>query len=1110
MSSASDPTRSRLIKSIRETLANRANSRQILGIVLAVFIYLLTGILVLFGATILVKGEEPQRQSDESRRVRVELTPSVGLSVGPKASPAPTLNSKPAQEEVETAETAESPDEELVEEAAPAALEETTPKRKQRPRTAAPSALAVKTKAKNERPAALSTLDSIQNVPSLAQTPAPKKESPRERLERRIVELAVEIDRATPNDSNDESLAFAGSQKDLDGEATNVTEKTLEILDEEIVDDASEAEPAAAEEDGFAFAYSNPTMPAPSLPASDFSALGIAPPDNSPKDQPAKNELSDVQYSPLPYPSSTASPQTPVKIATPASAQEQYSFATTALVQTQPVPYANPAPSFAPLPAPAPILTTPAPTPASAPAIATLPAPTPAPTPALAPTAPYRAPQLVAQSTFASRAPYSASRPAPVAKKTTAVDDHFHAKTPSYMNGKPTGKTFRTLDAPALSTDSKNKPSTKQTAPVNFSAPGNAQTRGRFAASNASGSKNPIRQVSAVVRANSFDEDDEEYEEYEEEENAPLIVWRNSKRRDDEDAKKLFAPRRDEREDDEREDVQNAEEEEDEDVAEEETDEKEAASPQKERGDSAPEKNGKKETVKEERRERADESKDARDSKDSKDDERLFANLRPFKRMREKWGQTQSAPEPPEVERLDLENRSSVEFAKAPLLTRESSGLPPLAVATKGRYADEVLVVDSEDYVTRSELEAAREEMKGFTWTKGPFKITPYGFLNVSVSNDSQRAVPGEFILYTQSEDVDKSSGFAVDARTSRLGFKIEGPRVEQLNADLNGCFEFDFQGYPNGSKNKGGAQLRRAYVELVDKRCERRFLAGQDWEVISPGAAQMLNYLPMGFAGNLQYRRAQVRYEQGYTASPDAHILGQIAICDNVIGDYASTAGVSPASSGWPIIEGRIAADLFKEALGGKPITVGLSGHIGEQYYKFSPIAGVSMCSTTEKRAIKTWSCNLDFEAPIDEIHKIHGEFFMGANLSSFCGGVNQGVDLYRREAIGDKGGWMAVHSDWTKKFATNIGYGLDKPDKGDLVGTSVASGGVTTARTKNEVYFVNGIYNWTANFMTGVEVGYWQTGYQKADVSGSTPSFSSMKSGKDLRTEFVTRLYF
>ncbi|MBQ5790712.1 MAG: hypothetical protein IIW01_10515, partial [Thermoguttaceae bacterium] len=59
-------------------------------------------------------------------------------------------------------------------------------------------------------------------------------------------------------------------------------------------------------------------------------------------------------------------------------------------------------------------------------------------------------------------------------------------------------------------------------------------------------------------------------------------------------------------------------------------------------------------------------------------------------------------------------------------------------------------------------------------------------------------------------------------------------------------------------------------------------------------------------------------------------------------------------------------------------------------------------------------------------------------------------------------------------------------------------------------ELYFVNFLYNWTPNFMTGVEFGYWQTQYQKADVTGETPVFTAMKPGEAFRTEFAARLTF
>jgi len=481
----------------------------------------------------------------------------------------------------------------------------------------------------------------------------------------------------------------------------------------------------------------------------------------------------------------------------------------------------------------------------------------------------------------------------------------------------------------------------------------------------------------------------------------------------------------------------------------------------------------------------------------SKSDERLFPKLRALQRGRQRLlfnGRLLEAPTPPSLD--DLDPIVANQKTEPPLLTKENANLP--ALDDDGKTLESI---DPEKF---------REEAKKFAWTKGAFKIVPYGFLNLSVAADTQRSTPGEFVLYVQSPEVDNSSGFSIDARTSRLGLDIAGPRVEALSADVNGKVEFDFQGTTNGSKNKGGLQLRRAYVELVDKGRERRFLAGQDWEVISAVAPQMLNYLPLGFVGDMQYRRAQVRFEQGWTSSPDLRVLSQIAICDNVLSDYASTPGVVASTSGWPILEARLSSALFGGVRDGLPITFGISGHIGEQNYKFSALAGVPSAASTVRRAIKTWSANFDLDAPISKTQKIQGEVFTGSNLSTFCGGINQGIDLIRREGIRSSGGWLAWHSDCTEKLDVNFGYGIDKPNEKDLVGTSSPSNGYATARTQNQVYFVNAIYNWTPNFMTGLETSYWQTDYQKADVSAETPIFYDMEAGKSTRIEFVTRLSF
>lgn len=1177
MARKNDRIKRRLDTWTLSALSEKCRNKRMQGVLFAVLLYVLTSALILFGAVALAKGDELT-----FRRAHVELTPNAAMFVGvndqhvvsgvvlPKTSSDPAdQNSDSEKEDAKTAEpekaAVEEPQAEIVVEAAKPTAE------------AAPEMLESAEPAQQSA-VSLTQLDALEvpNDACFEPKPVKQEEDPCRLLKNRIVEIAAWIGKLAPEE-NSTKLYFVDSQSEDGG--VGVTEETLAVLDEQNLaqefdeDDLDEdqveeqqivqyeEEAPTEEEEEAAFAYSNPNLPKPSIPASDFSALGL----REALGSPVQELNSTPQMLTVPYP--TAEPaivnaqtfaQTPTLMPAPTMAANgpAAQFQTAPYVVSRPINIPQNAPASVPgnMPAiqanqiPAIALGTPGfqtngfqtnNTNVAAPQTAL--AQTtglPKPTAAQMNRAPMNASPIALNAPSGRATPRSEFNPtiAPAASsvpsrstgavKVAAVpNDSFHAKSANTLNGMPSGKTFRTFDESAFGPNAGQTPAqVPKKAPASYSVP---RKRSRFVYNDSN--VGHIRQVSAVVRANVYNDEaeyDDEYndDEYDENEYAygdadvpddpdlPLVAWQveerlqNRNRRD-----------RDLRETDDRpvNDVERSYEDDDDYVVDDRTYEAAADADANAYEDGESESwtpvekpaRSKKAEPQTQRDSFNPLRKSTNDSAGSSEENKYF--LRPFKRIRERR-LMQKAPTPPDVDRLDIENdQTAVELAKEPLLTRESASLPPLSVDTNERYAEESQT-EGDEPATRSELEAAREEMKSFSWTKGPLKITPYGFLTLSVANDTQRSVTGDFMLYAQSEDVDNSSGFSVDARTSRIGLKIEGPRIEELHADLGGCAEFDFQGYPNGSKNKGGVQLRRAFAELVDKQNDRRFLAGQDWEIISPGAPQMLNYLPAGFAGDMQYRRGQLRFEQGYTVSSNAHFITQIAACDNVLGDYTSTSGVYAASSGWPIIEGRLGADLFREALNGRAVVLGVSGHIGEQYYRFSPIAGVPMCSTTVGRSIRTWSTNFDFELPILEKHKFHGEYYIGSNLSTFCGGINQGIDLYTRDAIGDKGGWLAFHSDWTKKVATNVGYSFDKPERGDLVGTSVASNGTATSRTKNEVFFVNCLYNWTANFMTGLEVGYWRTDWQKADVTGATPVFSKMKSGKDLRTEFTTRLTF
>ncbi len=410
-------------------------------------------------------------------------------------------------------------------------------------------------------------------------------------------------------------------------------------------------------------------------------------------------------------------------------------------------------------------------------------------------------------------------------------------------------------------------------------------------------------------------------------------------------------------------------------------------------------------------------------------------------------------------------------------------------------------------FVTHEELDA---KIKDLSWKKGGFTITPYGFFQGAAVFDSQRTVPGEFALYVQSPENYDSADWALDARTSRLGLKVNGPAIESIpDAQLRGTVEVDFQGVMNSTRNKGGIQLRKAFVEIV-REDDWKLMFGQDWEVLSPLYPQMLVYLPAGFCGNIGYRRGQFRAEKTFKASSNLKSVAQIALCDDFGADFLTASCVSCATSGMPTFEGRYAVIMGDQSRNGLPITVGVSAHLGQHEYSFAAISDTSLNYAEKEKDLKTWSACLDLDIPVTRELRLQGEYYYGENVSGVCGGINQGIDLFRRAGIRDQGYWFNVHWDLSSKLSNNTGYAMDEPEDEDLVATSVPVNGIATARTKNQVIFTNLIYHWNSAFMTGVELSYWQTNYKRSDIRDETPVFLPMQTGIAYRMEYVARLTF
>lgn len=358
-------------------------------------------------------------------------------------------------------------------------------------------------------------------------------------------------------------------------------------------------------------------------------------------------------------------------------------------------------------------------------------------------------------------------------------------------------------------------------------------------------------------------------------------------------------------------------------------------------------------------------------------------------------------------------------------------------------------------------MEQVREEAKKFAWTKGDFQIVPYGILWFNMAYETQRTVDGDYVLYVYSPDVRDYDAFHASARATRLGLDISGPKVPWLgNAPSGGKVEIDFYSPVQVSENRAGVMLRHAYVEVKNEYF--RILAGQTWDLVSPLIPNTLMYSVGWGVGNLGYRRAQLRYERYFPVSDQLLFTLQGAAATNLADELP---GLNGDHEGWPVIQMRAAVTLGQRGQGGRPITLGCSGHVGEQFYARDPLTAADDVKE------KTWSLNVDIHMPITERLAFQGEFFTGENLGPFMGGIIQGVNPITGRAIRSTGGWLELRYEWTKQLRMHVGYGIDDPLNRD-----VHFGG----RLYNDFIYANVFYDLTQKFLVGFEYKHFKTHYQ------------------------------
>ncbi len=344
--------------------------------------------------------------------------------------------------------------------------------------------------------------------------------------------------------------------------------------------------------------------------------------------------------------------------------------------------------------------------------------------------------------------------------------------------------------------------------------------------------------------------------------------------------------------------------------------------------------------------------------------------------------------------------------------------------------------------------------------------IQLYGILRLDSSYDTQHVEPGNYIKWVKPNTNHRDDQFDMTANQSRLGLRINGPDDKGMKA--SGLFEVDFYGVI-ADENKSTLKMRHGYMKLEWPDARFDILAGQTWDVISPLNPYTLNDTVLWYAGNIGYRRPQLRLTKSFALDSDIDLKLEGALA-RTIGRRGSFTGAidSGEDAGFPCLQAR--TSITFPCFGPKPATIGFSGHYAKEEYDINSPGG-------SHRNFDSWSANLDITQPINKWLTVKSEVFTGEDLDAYAGGIGQGVrntgTTYDRE-IGSKGGWIAGELGPWGKWRFNVGAGIDEVDRDDVN---------TGDRTLNRTVFGNAIFAVNNNVDVGLEISNWRTAYKGPD---------------------------
>jgi hypothetical protein len=369
---------------------------------------------------------------------------------------------------------------------------------------------------------------------------------------------------------------------------------------------------------------------------------------------------------------------------------------------------------------------------------------------------------------------------------------------------------------------------------------------------------------------------------------------------------------------------------------------------------------------------------------------------------------------------------------------------------------------------------------------RSKYNLELYGYIKADASRDDSEVtntgtISGSFVRWVNRENlVDNDSHFNMTANETRFGVNLVGPADDKTK--VTGNLEYDMFG-TDRPENRSNLALRHAFLKVDWLKSEWSLTAGQTWDLIGMGVPTTLNYSAAWWAGNIGYRRPQVRLSKGFTYDKEHKLMLEAGAFRTIGNAGPFTSSDSGDDSTSPTFQGRIAYTF--PGLNKKATTIAIAGLSGKEE--------VDIAGNGGEFNVKSRATSFNLDLPIIDKVTFKGEFWTGENIDTYLGGIGQGVVMTNAtgtkaidgaglpntfkitnvQTIKSTGRWLNLLFGPFGKWNYGVGYSQDNPENDVLP---------NLARADNSSRWLNAIYQLNEAVSMGIEFSRWDTGYMNA----------------------------